>query len=352
MLRQLFCGVAFLVPFILFRWDVLDAWMKVGDEYSMPKIWLGVAMLILFGTLLYHIEKNIFSYGYDVLRIWSYQKSGLCAKWRREWCSCRKYCELRNYCKYFMRCMVYKWRRFIPLYLMCIMIAAAVCVILIEGDNMWIWAICAVVIFFVSVLGISWMKSWKKLYLLSHGLKMLDYERGFDTMVLRKFKIWQAESAAGKTEKRLWAHASKWSDMIHCGMTSAIACLLGIVVMHHVSPNSEEKTKICVHSTSGLVCYHGGCGKTPNVSIFWFNDAQTKDAHSSDKQPGSDSKGGWANLGLPDGEAVLFWFCVFIIGLELFCMWHRDIQLDLMLQYGCDKKMENEGEDKKSSEST
>lgn len=330
-LRQLFCGVAFLVPFILFRWDVLDAWMKVGDEYSMPKIWLGVAMLILFGTLLYHMEKNIVSYGYDVLRAFVYKKG---AGDKGVW---------------------YYGAFFVVL----IVIALGCC-----GSAVWVvrefvvsWVIGIVVCAFVIFLIIS---LWRSCHILIENAKPLTddtkrmAEYSFSAMAWRKFDIWKEEAAAGDDRRRLWAHASKWSDMIHCGMTSAIACLLGIAVMQHVEPKmpvpkgakvvqNTEKAQADAYSAGGLVCHHGGCGKTPNISIFCFNYAQTKDADSSPEEKGIDSKGGWVNLDLSDGEAVLFWFCVFIIGLELFCMWHRDIQLDLMLQYGCDKKTENEG---------
>lgn len=71
-LRQFFCGVVFFVPFFCIsgtkgknKIHSLNEWLQVGffnHDWSTPKVAALCALACVIGTIIYHLEKNLWSY--------------------------------------------------------------------------------------------------------------------------------------------------------------------------------------------------------------------------------------------------------------------------------------------------
>lgn len=306
-LRQLFCGVAFLVPFIIFCPELLDNWMRVGNEYSLPKIWLGVAMLVLFGTLLYHLEKNLFSFAYDILH--QVGESVDCGVGRLLPCyiaSIMMVCGIGLFA-YYLQC---NWLFFVCIICIAMLMFKQIHRCLLS-DVLWFLSVS---IFTLMVVMLDFSLMWQMistffsqysdiyifcllsvLYLLfivvccffrirSNSTEIANL---FFRMVAWRFEKWCSEEKY--SEAKMWKHMKLWSDMIHCGVTSALACILGQCVL-----------------------------------LFG--------QYASNKQAGE----------LCEKMMGLVGICIFVLGVEVFCMWHRDLYVDLMLKFDFKRKMMSE----------
>ena len=72
-LRQFFCGVVFFVPFFLYGQTPLAAWLESGQDnpdWCAPKVAALGVLACIVGTIIYHFEKNLYSYGIQSVFEW------------------------------------------------------------------------------------------------------------------------------------------------------------------------------------------------------------------------------------------------------------------------------------------
>ena len=83
-LRQFFCGVVFFVPFFLYGQTPLAAWLESGQDnpdWCAPKVAALGVLACIVGTIIYHFEKNLYSYGIQCIFEWGHAKIGGWLAW-------------------------------------------------------------------------------------------------------------------------------------------------------------------------------------------------------------------------------------------------------------------------------
>lgn len=65
-LRQFFCGFVFFVPLWLFASERLDNLLG-GSSWQIPQCLALAILACIIGTIIYHVEKNLYSYGMQAL---------------------------------------------------------------------------------------------------------------------------------------------------------------------------------------------------------------------------------------------------------------------------------------------
>lgn len=195
LLRQFFCGIAFFLPFLL----------KSGEEVAVPlsktlgqsgTLGLFVALACVVGTVVHHLEKNIFSYGVQVAIecIWD-SKKGTC-----------------NYA-----------RLIVGGILLFICIGSLPLLILSESFAAFA-AICILLVF-----ALLWIMVFKKgirkmmartqiLWIISESAKS---KVTCDSESSQNMQNWDARRAVLK-------HLDAWSDNIHCVQSCCFAWMGGL----------------------------------------------------------------------------------------------------------------------------
>lgn len=199
-LRQFFCGIVFFVPSMLafsHGCTIIDKISGLTTDVLLP---IAIASLIV-GTIIYHIEKNTYSYFVQCFFLCIHKATGRC-----------------------------HWLKFIFIFLcyaMAILAGVASPIAFVNG----VWEVLLWLILMASVFAI----------ILAPGI-IPFYQ-----------KVWSIDDDAQENNRtiktlRIMNHLDTWSDNIHCVQCCCFAWLLGIGMVNG----------IVMHSGFGLCCCQCG----------------------------------------------------------------------------------------------
>lgn len=195
-LRQMFCGVVFLLPFFIFPSITqlcpcvpkFYALFPQPSDFDFAQLTYLAVLSIIIGTLIYHLEKNLWSYGLQVI---------FCSRW------CVRICFLTIAAS-------------AP-------ISGIVISFLDENENVVLYLI-------PSIIGILAV-------IVSSFCVCCDEARTTDD-------IWLAEAGKKRLDKNatpdrrsaqiIMGKVSTWSDFIHCGQSCAWAWIIGSTLAYFI----------------------------------------------------------------------------------------------------------------------
>lgn len=205
LVRQMMCGIVFFIPIVLCNnsdWDSIVAWLRNWNAAGL--IAFG-AVAACIGTLIYHVEKNLWAYFWQTLRI------------RKSW-------KGRNWV-------------YIVSYLMMLLPLAMLFLWKAEASISWKAIIITVILAVVFPI-LMLIKPWKMLLLektqqmwkassklpenLDADIKHSEANNSASTITpLQLLKLYELKEIARRE--------AGWADYIHCGQTSAFAWILGCI---------------------------------------------------------------------------------------------------------------------------
>ena len=208
-LRQFFCGVVFFVPFFLYE-SHLVTWLERGQsngDWSSAKVTALGVLACIIGTIIYHLEKNIYSYGLQCVFEWGHAK---------EW-----------------RCMVWS------IIIVIIVITAAILAIYPHYYLATFFIVISIfgMLSFCSVFCDLLHKRTRKLWVAEHICTTANSTRKLASYVTgTPSKI--PSDAIPIIAKRI----SKWSDYIHCVQSCCFAWMFGTLMAHF---QAQQIIKLC-----------------------------------------------------------------------------------------------------------
>lgn len=187
-LRQFFCGVVFFVPFWLFPSEKLNSLLD-GSPWQFPQYIVLAILAFIIGTIIYHVEKNVYSYGLQALfELWEKSKT---------WCiiSFVIAAAIIGGIGYFFLCKFAWWSIFfliVPIILMILIICMRETIL---QRTQIAWAI----------------------------------EGGCENVTCTNMD--QDCPMDDKARKAIADKVAKWSDFIHCAQSCCFAWLLGVIII-------------------------------------------------------------------------------------------------------------------------
>lgn len=222
LLRQFCCGIVFFVPLYLFVPCKINAvWKRAElEEHSLICV---AALAFIIGTVIYHLEKNLYSYAIQSIF--------------------KKQYGVRS-AKYLLSI----------LYLLCLV--ALPCSYWIFNESLHNIILCigiiALIVAIVAIIIVFWDSK--------------DLTTSTQTQ-------WEIESHSTKYTERDWAIADKvavWSDFIHCVQSSCFAWIAGALVAAHYSCFGKGRCICC--ASKDTVAYSVGlavCLLLIELGIDW-----------------------------------------------------------------------------------
>lgn len=196
-LRQMFCGVVFFVPLFMYVPEVVNAFLcELVSEWRLSVV---IVLSCIVGTIIYHLEKNFYSYMLQRVFEIIYQ--------------CRGYhfiCILSwLICSFFI--LVWSWS---------------------PDKCVFHWLGCFFILGIVGLL--SFLCHWDR----SH-------------VINRTEQCWMIEDGICNTTERQRAIAKKiatWADFIHCTQSCCIAWICGTALTYNINPEMAycASSAICV----------------------------------------------------------------------------------------------------------
>lgn len=186
LLRQFCCGIVFFVPLYLFvPCKIQWVWQNAGLADNSLKCIAVLAFII--GTVIYHLEKNLYSYAIQAI---------------------------------FEKCHDKKGGVILHLFI-------GILIISVSGISIafllsWWWSVMSFIILWTLIF----------LSVFAHS----------DMLIYPTQKLWEIESHSKNYTARDWAIADKvavWSDFIHCVQSCCFAWLLGSGIAIHVTQECE-----------------------------------------------------------------------------------------------------------------
>lgn len=221
-LRQMFCGVVFLLPFFIFP-SVTQlcpcvpkfyAFLPQPGDFDFAQLTALAVIASIVGTIIYHIEKNVLSYPVQMFfRLLSFNPPSEIYKFRDIFCrDIRKKIRDIGYTPIIARCV-----RPLAQCLFFLIILGTIIYLLFDPDclspfeqstslivaSCWIVLVCLLTSALAGVWGI--VDDTRKLWALE------DREK----------------ETSGDDDKAILKRVGTWSDFIHCGQSCAIAWILG-----------------------------------------------------------------------------------------------------------------------------
>ncbi len=193
LLRQFFCGVVFFIPPYLFAPGYLGEWSQVTSLESGAFL-LFSAVALCLGTIIYHLEKNLYSYSvqtvFELLPDWAVA----------------------------------------PLF--CMPVAVALVLAIIWSSLCCVSCLACICCVFGGVIGLVFVM----------GIIALLFSPASRRVIARTQECWFLEEKMLKNDStdshiRMCAIAkrvSSWSDFIHCTQSCCFAWLLGCALCRYV----------------------------------------------------------------------------------------------------------------------
>lgn len=200
LLRQVFCGIVFFVPFLVGEGCFCNVVKNSIIEASVSAgcIFLGVACAV--GTLIYHLEKNLYSYPLQI----QHKKNRSCI----------------------VSCILIVVTLLGTLWFNVVLQWAAVFIFGVGFIYM------SVVLCKINGLKCKWIK------MVDDCLKFTRWKKGIRKALLNETReIWSLEECIlhpcelSFQEKATIKKIAVWSDFIHCGQSCCFALLLGTLVV-------------------------------------------------------------------------------------------------------------------------
>ena len=220
-LRQFFCGVVFFVPFFLYGQTPLAAWLESGQDnpdWCAPKVAALGVLACIVGTIIYHFEKNLYSYGIQCIFEWGHAK---------EW-----------------RCIA---RSIIIVIIVIIVAILAILAILVICPHYYLATLfIAISIFclpsFYSTFCDLLHGRTRKLWVAEHICPTANSTRKLASYVTGTLSKIPSDAIPIIAER-----ISKWSDYIHCVQSCCFAWMLSTIMAHF---QAQQIIKLC--SADGL----------------------------------------------------------------------------------------------------
>lgn len=245
-LRQFFCGVVFFVPIYLFSRDEIGTVCHV-EKWETGTFLLFASLASIIGTIIYHLEKNLYSYPLMYL-----------------------------YTRYFFKNATdntvdippkLRWGWVILLFLCFAFLFVLKCVNLLPcgtGGSWCTWCSCCV-LFILTLVGLLIVSAC----VLGSDVKLI---------INPTLEMWKVEYSAKVSEnieavpsekndesclqKAAVEKLAKWSDFIHCGQSCCFAWILGSLISYEITGSCERVfwigivVSVCILAAEMVVDMH------------------------------------------------------------------------------------------------
>ena len=224
-LRQFYCGVVFFLPLYLFvPWKVHEFFFQSG-LCCKQLICIG-ALACVIGTLIYHLEKNLYSYVIQGIYEWLEERRP-CKLFTK--CKLVKKCKLPRECKLLRKCILYlKCRLFRKIIIALVVIGLCV---LIHSLHL---SIGKTILFSILILCMAKLFLDGKVFkttIISWIIEGSDAKENRDKNRTETDEMQACDPGHGEIAmhdlRSIAGKIAVWSDFIHCTQSCCFAWILG-----------------------------------------------------------------------------------------------------------------------------